>query len=174
MSERIKYGLNLLSDKIEKCYSDDRPLYLTNKFKITDLSQNTNIYDFQLQDHFRNMKNIYILQCECTNHKHNKKRCNIVEEPMCLKCSKPTKILITYQSLLFHPQIATKKIFQCCTHTHTPPCKICLNCKTFQPCSVTETFECNISTGKSSKFFFPKKMNFNMSLFFFLQMSCAI
>lgn len=143
MSTRIKFGVNLIDDKIDKM---ERPLFLTNKFTITDLSQTTNIYDFQLQDHFRNMKNIYTLQCQCVNHKHNKKRCNIVEEPICVKCERPTKILVTYQSLLYHPEIATKKMFQCCTHVHRPPCNLCLNCKTFKPCVITEPFECNVST----------------------------
>lgn len=124
------------------------PQFLTTKLMIRHLSNSNNIYDFQLQDHFLNANNLNVLQCECTNHKHNKKPCRIVYEPSCIKCGMPTKQLITFQSLLFHPQLETRALTKCCTHVHEPPCQRCINCKTMQPCIVTEPFECNVSTGE--------------------------
>lgn len=113
---------------------------------IKHLAVNYSIYDFQLQDHFLNATNLNVLQCGCNNHKHNKEPCRIVYEPECSKCKTPTRLLTTYQSLLFHPELAVRALTKCCTHIHEPPCLRCINCKTAQPCIVTAPFECTTST----------------------------
>lgn len=134
------------------------PQFLTSKMRIRHLANtgtdtdssncSSSIYDFQLRDHFLNASNLNVLQCDCTNHKHNKEPCRIVYEPICNKCKTPTRLLTTFQSLLFHPKLATQALTKCCSHEHNPPCERCINCKTFQPCIVTEKFECSTSTGK--------------------------
>lgn len=124
------------------------PLFLTHKLTVNDLSSNINVYDFQLQDHFLNNSNLYTLQCACPTHKHNKQPCVVVNEPVCLKCNRPTKSLLTFQSAMFHNDICKKKIsLSDFVHTHTPPCEKCLNCQINLPCIVPAPFECNISTG---------------------------
>jgi hypothetical protein len=123
------------------------PKYLTTKLSIKNLSAQKNVYDFQLRDHFLNTNKLNVLQCSCPNHKHNKEACIIVTEPECPKCSTPTRQLITFQSLLFHEELAQKNLTKCCIHIHEPPCLRCLNCKTGLACIVQEPFECDISTG---------------------------
>lgn len=124
------------------------PLFLTHKLQVTNLSTRKNVYDFQLRDHFLNMSNLYVLQCTCPSHKHNKDPCIIVTEPICLKCKTPTKLLIGYQSLMFHENIFTRKLTSCCKHIHRPPCNRCINCQINLPCIVPAQFECTASTGK--------------------------
>lgn len=124
------------------------PLFLTYKLSVNNLSSNINVYDFQLRDHFLNNSNLYTLQCSCANHKHNKHQCIIVHEPICSKCKSPTKLLISYQATMFHPDMGSKKLTRCCKHLHTPPCMRCINCKTDLPCIIAEPFECDISSGR--------------------------
>lgn len=125
------------------------PLFLTHKLSVNTLSSNINIYDFQLRDHFLNTGNLYTLTCSCTNHKHNKLPCIIIGEPMCPKCHKPTKILLSYQAAMFHSDLGEKKLASCLhhVHTHSPPCERCINCQVSLPCIVVDTFQCDISTG---------------------------
>lgn len=125
-----------------------RPHFLTNKVSIRNLSQSKNVYDYQLRDHFLNINTLRCLTCKCPNHKHNKIPCTIVFGPICLKCKKPTSEIISFQSLLFHPELNTKNLLSCCPHTHKPPCRRCINCQTNLPCVVTEPFECVVSTGQ--------------------------
>lgn len=127
------------------------PLFLTNKFTIEPLSKTKNIYDFQLKDHFLNKSNLNILQCKCSNHKHNKQPCIVITEPICGKCKTPTKPLISFQSLMFHTDLTHKKLTKCCPHVHHPPCNRCINCQIGQPCIVPKSFDCYESTGELIK-----------------------
>lgn len=135
-------------EKYKNAEYDKIPQFLTNKLYIQNLSQCKNLYDFQLRDHFLNTCDINILQCSCSNHKHNKAPCTIVLNPQCMKCKMTTRQLLSYQSFLFHPELMNKKLTRCCTHIHTPPCNRCINCQVNLPCIVTEPFECDVSTGK--------------------------
>lgn len=131
------------------------PHFFTHKFKITKTSQTKNIHQVQLQDHFRTKSNLYVLECDCTGHKHTglnskKEPCIIVTDPACAKCEWPTRLLISYKSLMFHAdEVAVKKLTKCCLHTHSPPCNKCINCKINIPCIIPEPFDCYASTGKS-------------------------
>lgn len=124
------------------------PQFLSRKFKIQKSSLNKNVFDFQLQDHFLNKCNLYILQCKCSSHKHCSEPCIIVTDQQCVKCKQATKLLIDYQSLMFHDDLALKKLTTCHAHQHSPPCKRCINCKIGLNCIVPEPFECCASTGK--------------------------
>lgn len=120
------------------------PQFLSNKVTIKDLV--TQVYDFQLKDHFLNASDLNLLQCECHSHKHNG-QCRIVYEPHCTKCKRPSKPLISYQSMMFHDDLDRKKLMRCCPHEHEPPCRRCINCTTGLPCIITEKFQCTVSTG---------------------------
>lgn len=125
-----------------------KPQFLTNKLTIKPLSKCKNVWDFQLRDHFLTKSDLYILQCNCTSHKHNKSPCIIVTEPFCGKCNLATEKLITFESLMFHDDLGYKKLTKCCRHVHSPPCNRCINCQTGKVCIVPEPFECFESTGK--------------------------
>lgn len=125
------------------------PLFPTVKIKIKQLSDVRNVRDYQLKEHFITMSNLYQLQCECT-HPHSKVNCRITNEVTCPKCDKPTKMLISFQALMFHPNLMEKKMFSCtCFHVHYPPCNNCINCNLLDgtQCIVTTPFECNLTTG---------------------------
>lgn len=128
---------------------DIKPSFLTLKYSIKTLE--LNIYPYQLRDHFLHNNNLYVTQCNCVNHKHNKEHCNIVDTVTCGKCQKPTKLLLNYQTIMFHNDLIRNKIYTCCKHIHKPPCNKCINCQTNQQCIVHEPFECNITTGKKLK-----------------------
>lgn len=134
-------------DDIDTTTFDSEPLFLTTKINVNNLSSDVNVYDFQLRDHFLNTKNLYGLQCKCIAHKHNKERCTIIDEPFCVKCKTPAKLIIDYKTLMFHRDILDKKLATCCPHQHSPPCKRCLNCQINLPCIVPGPFECIMSTG---------------------------
>nr|WOJ45405.1 lef-9 [Apis mellifera nudivirus] len=128
--------------------------FLTIKFQVSSLKSNINVHDFQLRDHFINVNNLYSLQCDCRNHKHNKRRCTISDEKQCRRCGKSTKLLLKYESMLFHGRELLNNnsddLYTCCVHKHTSPCGRCCNCnivnKRGEPiskCVVTTThFEC--------------------------------
>lgn len=124
------------------------PLFLTCKLKVHNLADVHNVYDFQLKDHFVNMRNLYISECECKLHKHNKKKCRIVHDVTCNICKRPNILLIDYQGLLFHPDMSNNNLQICCTHIHKPPCGRCINCTTNKRCLIPEAFECDKTTGK--------------------------
>lgn len=120
-----------------------KPLFLTQKYTINQLSRDVNIFDFQLRDHFLNTSNLYTLMCNCTRHIHLKQNCAIVYEKECLKCNTPTELLINFKSLK-----ESLNIYKCCKHINYPPCNKCLNCKIGIACIITEPFESDISTSE--------------------------
>lgn len=125
------------------------PLFLTPKITLNKVRDSKNVWDFQLQQHSLNVSNLYVLQCQCqATHKHNKIPCIIVNDLQCNNCNQATKLLISFQSLMFHDDLSKKKLATCCTHIHIPPCKRCINCNTNLPCVVSDPFECNVSTGE--------------------------
>lgn len=132
--------------------SAPKPKFLSYKYQISRLSSGINVHDSQLRAHFLNSTNLYTLQCDCSNHKHNKVRCIISDDRECEKCETPTRLLVPFQSLLFHGhEFLHKELYTCCKHVHRPPCGRCLNCNTYvngerQPCMVKEPFECNFTT----------------------------
>lgn len=127
-----------------------QPQFLTTKVSIKNIADKCNVFDYQLRDHFLTMTNLYTLQCTCSNHKHNKMPCIVTTEPLCGKCEKPSKLLLRYESLMFHgTELMKKKLTKCCAHIHKPPCQHCLNCQLGIPCIVSSTsgFQCYASTG---------------------------
>lgn len=125
------------------------PLFLTSKFRIEPLVATKNVWDFQLQEHFLNMADLYLARCQCSNHKHNKNPCIITNEKFCLKCKMPTSLLISALSLMYHNKdLLTKNLTKCCYHTHYPPCNKCVNCQINTECIVKTDFVCCASTGK--------------------------
>lgn len=127
-----------------------RPSFLTSKFKLSTIAQEICVIDYQLRDHYLNHKSLYFNECGCTSHKHNKKPCIITDARVCATCDKPTRLLINHKSLMFHVQVLQSKnnIYTCCNHWHSPPCNICLGCKTFGECIIDEPFVCNLTCGE--------------------------
>lgn len=130
------------------------PKFLTYKHTLSSL---INVYDYQLRYHFLNLNNLYVTTCGCSTHRHNKRRCVIVDTLTCAKCGTPTKLLLNFETLLMHgPDFVSKEIYKCCPHTHTPPCGRCLYCNTVPasaavddastineyPCVIKAPFEC--------------------------------
>nr|AHW98254.1 OrNV_gp098-like protein [Nilaparvata lugens endogenous nudivirus] len=128
-------------------------MFLTSKISIQPLSEYLTVYDFQLRDHLRTTRNIYLKNTKCTcSHSHNKIACPFTETSYCQKCSTSNRLCLDYKSLLFHQNLENFKLSTCCVHVHTPPCGVCINCRT-QPlnysqstalprCIVQEPFEC--------------------------------
>lgn len=125
------------------------PLFLTSKFKLSTIAQEICVIDYQLRDHYLNHKSLYFNECGCTSHKHNKKPCIITDARVCATCDKPTRQLINYKSLMFHVHVLQSKnnIYTCCNHWHSPPCNMCLGCKTFGECIIDDPFVCNLTCG---------------------------
>lgn len=104
------------------------------------------MFDYQLRDHFSNVENLYMADCKCTNHRHNRNKCYLTSIPLCTKCERNHIPIIDAKSMYFHPEGFTKKLGLCCAHWHTPPCLQCLPCKTNNKCVVTEPFLCHFTT----------------------------
>lgn len=128
------------------------PLFLTQKYKIEQLSSEYNIYDFQLRDHLLTTENLYLSDCKCY-HTHNKRRCRIVTTPFCRKCKVSHTKWVDFKSLLFHRNVDKFRLAKCCTHIHEPPCGVCLSCNVYQAdadstpgCSIQYPFECVYTT----------------------------
>lgn len=131
--------------------------FLTAKFRVSSLKTSINVHDFQLRDHFVNVNDIYSMQCGCRNHKHNKIRCTITDERQCRRCGTGTRLLLKYESMLFHGEALLSEnqpLYACCVHTHTAPCGRCCNCNTIDEvgsqianCVMAQpTFECICTT----------------------------
>lgn len=126
------------------------PIFATHKMRIIPLSDSVNVYDFQLKDHLRTTNNIYLKNRLCTcAHTHNKLRCPFVESPYCKKCNVTNELYLDYRSLMFHQDLSRFELATCCVHTHTPPCRMCINCRTMSTdqtetstCIVQQQFEC--------------------------------
>lgn len=144
-------GVSEQSTGCKKNRLTTRPLFLTTKVSVRELSDIFNVCDFQLQDHFINTKNLYVSKCKCINHKHNRRQCRITYEAICRKCNGHNPMLIDYQSLLFHSNLMQKSLYNCCPHVHEPPCRRCLFCKTNRPCIIQNSFECTITSGKFNR-----------------------
>lgn len=124
---------------------DEPPLFLTNKLSVRPLEYR--IYDFQLQDHFLSVGTIYVRNCPCTNHTHQRRPCSLSNDPACKKCDSPHELLVRYPTLMFHAkELQTCRLFECCTHVHYPPCNRCVECKTGGTCIITEPYDCNFTT----------------------------
>lgn len=82
-----------------------QPIFPTHKLKIIPLREEFAIYSFQLEAHLRETGNIYSQNsCNCiTPHVHYTQPCRLVSnQPACLKCGCPNKLIIDYKSQLFH------------------------------------------------------------------------
>lgn len=132
---------------------DAIPQFLTCKYRLLGL---IHIHDHQLRYHFLNSNNLYVTTCTCVTHRHNKRPCKIVHSRICGKCKTPTRLLLSFETLLMHGQdFADKEIYTCCEHTHTPPCGRCLQCNTRPmnpgaineyPCVVKAPFRCTYTS----------------------------
>lgn len=105
------------------------------------------IYDYELKDHLLEVNDIRIYRCSCS-HAHNKNKCKLTTLVNCDKCNVPTQIFIDFRSLLYHRDLKIFKLYKCvnCSHSHTPPCGFCLECKIGKNCIVSESFECNYTS----------------------------
>lgn len=128
---------------------DAKPKFLTCKYRLSGLIR---VFDYQLRYHFLNLNNLYVTACSCATHRHNKRPCKIVDTLTCPKCKTPTNLLLTFETLLAHGlDFASKEIYTCCPHVHSPPCGRCLYCNTVPsgkgainqyPCVIKSSFEC--------------------------------
>lgn len=131
------------------------PSFLTYKYRIENLRNMINIFDFQLRDHFFNTHNLYVSRCGCVAHKHNKRRCVVTEDRACPSCGRSTRLLVDYRNVIYHGERLreTKQLCTCCAHRHEPPCGRCINCRTYSyengapvpPCVINSAFDCTVT-----------------------------
>lgn len=118
------------------------PLFYVPKISLEPLYT---LYDYQLRDHLLETNDIKVLQCTCV-HSHNREKCQFTTSDECAKCKTPTRQFLSYTALYFHTDLDSLRLFQCCSHTHTPPCQRCFGCKTNGKCIIAQPFECTYTT----------------------------
>lgn len=131
---------------IQSSSSIPRPLFLTQKLRVDNLTEKYNIFDFQLRDHLRNTSDLFLVKCKCY-HTHNKQHCPFTTEAVCLKCDIRNELFIKYQTFLFHPDVMIKKLAKCCKHVHYPPCNVCIGCREDgKTCIIQKEYVCEYTT----------------------------
>lgn len=128
------------------------PLNLQCQYSISSLKQDNPVYVKFLKDHFLNRDDLYIAECCCPAHYHDKQPCYFTFDSICSKCKTPNRLVLSKSFFLTHLRdfMSTRYVSEtsCCTHDHQSPCGYCSNCVFHDgsECELGAVEKCRFST----------------------------